>query len=153
MVQGRLVAAIVVGVAALSGCASQRVGTLDYNCPGNGAICMVEVTVDVSGDGCRPRLVDPAQNVLKMPRGERNVVIRWVLDRSSAAGYEFQDDGFDLKSGTTNQFPSRGAIMGGRAFQVINAHTNSTSYEYYLLVHRKSSAQVCKLDPFINNVN
>lgn len=154
MVQGRLVAAIVIGISGLTACATPGfMPRRDFPCPGNGAICEVEVAVDLDGGRCVPRIVHLPKNVLVMPAGEHNVIIRWILTSQAQADYEFMNDGFDLKSGTTGQFPSRGKIMGGRAFQVINAHTDNRSYEYYLLVHRKHSTQTCKLDPFINNVN
>lgn len=154
MVSGRLVATVIVGVWGLTACAVHDPGFMRrYACPGMGAVCNVPVTVVVVDGVCRPKLVNNAQNTLDMPPHENNVVIRWVLDASSHANYEFRNDGFDLKTGTTDQFPARGRIMGGKGFQVINVHTNTASYEYYLLVHHKSSAQTCKLDPFINNVN
>lgn len=154
MVSGRLVAVIVVGVSTLTACANQQVGVLtQFPCPGNGAICEVGVTVDLVGSTCEPRLLDNSQKTLVMPAREHNIVIRWVLDRRSQASYEFQDDGFELKSDPMTQFPAFGAIMGGKAYQVVNRNKDRKSYAYNLLVHKKGSTQVCKLDPFINNVN
>ncbi len=142
---------MILGSVGLTACAMQPIGhAREYPCgPG---ICKVEVTVAMEGTLCVAKLVDPTQTTLRMP-GYNGVVIQWQLHGDVERTHEFRDTSIRLKSGSTTQFQHDGAIGGGKKYQIVNKNSDSQTYEYYIKVYSRTTAQVCDLDPFIRNVN
>ncbi len=147
----RVVGWMIPGLLGLAACTTVPTGHMRYyQCtPG---ICKVEVTVAPEGDKCVAKLVNPVQTTLRMPR-EMDVTIQWHLHGDIERTHEFRDTSIRLKTGSTDQFQLPGAIGGGKKYQIVNRNSNSETYEYYIKVYSRTSAQVCELDPFIRNVN
>jgi hypothetical protein len=94
---------------------------------------------------------DDAQ--LLMPKGQGNVRIRWLLDSSAAAQYEFRRDSFYCKGGNCGQIVSTTPIMGGAGLQVVNSNQDAYYVWYALTVYAKHGSGTCTIDPWIYNVN